>query len=199
MTGFQEMQEIKISKSLKKITLLFALLFSSDAFAAGGGEGGDFDAGDMILGHIADSHEWHIADGLVVYLPVILYSQELGFDFFLSSKFHNDSHAYGGYILKEGVISHENAQIAVYDFSITKNVAQIFLCCLLMLIVFTSIANYYKKSPNRPPKGLASFFEPIIIFIRDDIARPNIGPKYGRYMPYLLTLFFFIWFLNVIG
>ena len=87
----------------------------------------------------------------------------------------------------------------VYDFSITKNVASLIGSCILMLMVFTAVASGYKKNHGRAPKGIQSFFEPIIIFIRDEVAKKNIGPKYERYMPYLLTVFFFIWFNNLLG
>ena len=68
-----------------------------------------------------------------------------------------------------------------------------------MLLVFSAVASGYKKNNGRAPKGIQSFFEPIIIFIRDEVAKKNIGPKYERYMPYLLTAFFFIWFNNLLG
>lgn len=85
------------------------------------------------------------------------------------------------------------------DFSITKNVLFILFAAILLLWIFISIANRYKKNPNSPPKGIQSFFEPIIIFIRDDIAKENIPHHYERFMPILLNLFFFIWFLNLLG
>ena len=85
------------------------------------------------------------------------------------------------------------------DFSITKNVASLFISVALLLVIFFSVAGAYKKNRGKAPKGLQSFFEPIVIFIRDDIAKPNIGPKYERFLPYLLTIFFFIWFNNLLG
>src|SRR5690606_4693843 len=69
----------------------------------------------------------------------------------------------------------------------------------LLLIVFLSVAGAYKKRVGKAPKGLQSWLEPIILFVRDDIARPNIGYKYERFMPLLLTIFFFIWFNNLLG
>ncbi len=89
----------------------------------------------------------------------------------------------------------------VYDFSITKNVAALFVSIALMLLIFLPIAARYKSQGTKAvPKGLQSLFEPIIIFVRDEIAIPNIGKhKYHKFMPYLLTLFFFIWFSNLLG
>src|SRR5690606_32300101 len=86
------------------------------------------------------------------------------------------------------------------DFSITKNVASTMLCAALLLIIFLSTARYYKRNGAVAPKGLAGFMEPLIVFVRDDIAKDNIGGRhYERFVPYLLTLFFFIWLNNILG
>jgi F-type H+-transporting ATPase subunit a len=85
------------------------------------------------------------------------------------------------------------------DFSITKNVLFIFIAAALMLLIFISIARTYAKRPDSAPRGTQSFFEPIIQFVRDEIAKENIPGKYERFMPLLLTMFFFIWFLNMLG
>lgn len=85
------------------------------------------------------------------------------------------------------------------DFSITKNVFSMLLSVIVLLLVFFAVASGYKKRENKSPKGIQSFLEPIILFVRDDIARPNLGHKYAGYMPYLLTVFFFIWFNNMLG
>ncbi|HBF88855.1 MAG TPA: ATP synthase F0 subunit A [Bacteroidales bacterium] len=90
--------------------------------------------------------------------------------------------------------------MVLLDFSITKNVASLFLSALLLLLIFIPVAKAYKKTTNSAPKGLQSFMEPIILFVRDDIAVPNIGKhKYQKYLPYLLTVFFFIWINNMMG
>jgi F-type H+-transporting ATPase subunit a len=85
------------------------------------------------------------------------------------------------------------------NLSITKNVASLFLSVIILFAVFFSISGAYKKRKGQAPKGMQSFFEPIILFIRDDIAKPNIGKDHERYLPYLLTVFFFIWFNNLLG
>lgn len=86
-----------------------------------------------------------------------------------------------------------------WDFSITKNSFTILFSVAVLCLIFISVANAYKKREGKAPKGLQSFIEPIIIFVRDDIAKPNLGYKYERFMPYLLTVFFFIWFNNMFG
>jgi F-type H+-transporting ATPase subunit a len=94
----------------------------------------------------------------------------------------------------------EASGLRVLDFSITKNVASMLLSVVLLVWIFGSVARSYARSDQRLPGGLARFLEPIILFVRDDIARPNIGEhRYQRYMPYLLTAFFFIWINNLLG
>nr|WP_317042775.1 F0F1 ATP synthase subunit A [Catalinimonas alkaloidigena] len=175
--------------------------FSLPAWAAEG-EAEEFSPGEMITHHVTDAHEWHFADGLTLPLPVILYSADQGLEVFSSSRFYDEHHAqveYAGYRYDHGHITPVEEGRHVYDLSITKNVASMFLSVILLFVVFFSISGYYKRNPNQPPRGLAAFFEPIIIFIRDDIAKPNIGPRYERYLPFLLTIFFFIWFNNLLG
>lgn len=196
------MVKIKIlAKSLLlSISLLIATLsFNSVQAAPEGGE--SFNPGEMIMHHVKDDHIWHFWDGFTLYLPVIVYSEEKGLDVFMSSEFYNEAHeivSYNGYVLDHGHISLENGS-HVTDFSITKNVAFLFLNSALLLWVFFAVARGYKKNQGRAPKGIQSFFEPIIVFIRDEVVKPNIGPNYRKYLPYMLSLFFFIWFGNLLG
>lgn len=163
--------------------------------------GEEFNAGDMIMHHVKDDHIWHFWDGFTLYLPVIVNSDSKGWEVFSSSNFYNDAHevvAYNGYVLDHGHISLENGE-HVLDLSITKNVAFLFLNTALLFLIFFSVARGYKTNEGKAPKGIQSFFEPIIVFIRDEVVKPNIGPKYKRYLPYMLSLFFFIWFGNLLG
>ena len=192
---------------MKKLFILLFSFLTISAHAASS-EGGKFNPGELITHHIADDYSWHFADGAVLYLPVILIDngQVVSFS---SSNFYNENHElvpYKGYKLDHGHISKVNeagepieGYAGMYDISITKNVASMFVSVALLFFVFMSIAGSYKKNAGKAPKGMQSFFEPIIIFIRDEIAKANIGPKYERYMPYLLTIFFFIWFNNLLG
>jgi F-type H+-transporting ATPase subunit a len=175
---------------------------------------GKFNAGEMILEHVVDNHEWHIAEighlHLTIPLPIILlYDGKI--HTFCSSRFHNETHSYNGFMLaQEGphkgkivrVSEYENrpGAPAVYDFSITKTVLAILMSCVFMLVVFISVARAYGKNRGRAPKGLQSLLEPLILFIRDDIAKSSIGEKrYEKFMPFLLTVFFFIFFNNLLG
>ena len=161
-----------------------------------------FDPGPMIDHHVADAHSWEIFHGLVIHLPVIIYSKERGVDIFSSSELY-DAHGkpgqYGDYILDD----HEHIELAdggkLLDLSITKNVLFIFINAGLLFLVFYSVAMGYKKNIGKAPSGIQSFFEPIILYVRDEVVKPSIGPKYEKYLPYMLTLFFYIWFGNVLG
>lgn len=166
------------------------------------GEEDSFDTGKLIMHHIGDSHEWEFTEGVSIPLPVILYSADRGLEFFSSSKFHNDAHEYNGYHLVHGEteqIVPVDASRQVYDFSITKNVASMLLGALILVLVFTSVAKAYARGKGKAPKGLQSAMEVLVLFIRDEVVKPNIGPAYGKYLPYLLTLFFFILINNLLG
>lgn len=173
-----------------------------------------FNASAYILEHLADSHEWHLftkADGesVAIYLPVILYTKEKGISLFSSKKLAH-GHEYKGFKLEEegalkgkivsvneaGVIDEEKLPL---DLSITKTVVAMMSAALIGLIIFLSLARSYKKSGISYPKGMQSFLEPVILFVRDDIAIPNLGHKYEKFMPYLLTAFFFILINNLMG
>ena len=182
----------------------------------GKGEGKEkFKANKYILEHIADSHEWHIftkknGESVVIYLPVIVFSKETGLNIF-SSKRLAHGHEYNGFRIEEegdlkgkivtvnteGKVDEENLPL---DLSMTKTVIGMLSATIIGLLLFLSLARSYKKTGISHPKGIQSFLEPIILFVRDDIAIPNLGPhKYKRYMPYLLTAFFFILINNLMG
>jgi F-type H+-transporting ATPase subunit a len=107
------------------------------------------------------------------------------------------------YKLKNGALQFENGHphnVKPLDFSITKNVMSLFFGALIILIIMFAVAKFYKKNGAVAPKGLAKFLEPIIVMVRDDIAKANIDKhKAHKYVPYLLTIFFFIWFNNMLG
>ncbi len=184
-----------------------------------------FNASELINSHIGDSHEFHIADydghPISFYLPVILWTDN-GLVTFSSEQFHHDNA--GEHVVNiDGQEFVRNNEIIFYkdkydglsqedkedgafnfaarplNFSITKNVFSMFISTIILLLLFVGMARSYKKNPMAP-KGIAGFLEPLVTFVRDDIARPNIGEKkYAKFMPYLLTIFFFIWINNLIG
>lgn len=170
---------------------------------------GKFSPGDFIFDHIADAHEWHITEingnPVSLPLPVILYSKDKGLDIFMSGKFHHGHESYKGYILvtegdNKGKIIDEATGELPLDLSITRNVVALLFSIILLFWIFISAGQAYKRNPISAPKGIQSFIEPVILFLRDEVAIPSIGEKqYARFMPFLLTIFFFILINNLLG
>ena len=173
-----------------------------------------FNPGEMIMGHVGDEHGWHLWGHTSLPLPIIVYNTERGFSCFSSGRFDHGHKAYGGYMLKEGKLVATTAADgtdvhtapvdqaltkATWNISITKNVLGMLVSIVIMLVLFLSAAKHYRTNGMGAPKGVARFIEPIILFVRDDVAKANIGPGYARFMPYLLTVFFFIQINNLMG
>jgi F-type H+-transporting ATPase subunit a len=173
----------------------------------------EFDITKTIMEHVKDSYGWHLWGHTSVHLPVILYTDK-GLEIFSSKNLIDEHHEPVTYIGKNNYRLNEesgkvqimnadgtpNKEAKLFDVSITKNVATLLLSMFIVCIVFISIARAYaKRGVKSAPKGLQSFLEPIVLFVRDDIAKQNIGPKYMKYMPFLLSIFFFIWLNNLLG
>lgn len=176
-----------------------------------------FNAQEVIFGHILDNHEYHITGykdakgkehSVSIPLPVIVYSKEKGLSGFSSSRFEEGTAVYNGYKLNEKgkiIAVKEDGSIdetvKVYDFSITRNVAQMILALAILTWLMISIAQTYKKGigVTSAPKGKQSLLEVVIVFVRDEVAKPCLGHRYEKYLPYILTLFFFILINNIFG
>ncbi len=159
-----------------------------------------FDMGGMIMHHILDEHGWEFAHGFKIPLPIIVYTAQNGLEIFSSARFDENNGEYGDYVMHHEKISLKSDHHAtVWDFSITKNVASLLLSAVILILIFTAVAKGYKKNAGKAPSGIQSFFEPVITTIRDEVVKPSIGPKYEAYLPYMLTLFFFILINNLIG
>ena len=156
-------------------------------------------------------------------LPVILYSKQRGLTAFMSSRFHHGEQNYDNYMMltsekidelkldptkysaqdivavdDKGVI---DPSIRIYDISLTRNVVQMLIGLALFTWVMLVIANKYRfgQGVTSAPKGSQSLLEPVITFVRDEVAKPNLGPSSDKYLPFLLTIFFFILINNIIG
>ncbi len=184
----------------------FLLGFTGNTKAAGGEE----DKTSFIMHHVKDSHEWHFATfgekHITLPLPVIVYSSDRGLEIFSSSDFQNhETHAFGEEYAHEGYYIDEHDHLGRVDgasfieFSITKNVVMLFIVLIFVGWFALSAAGHYKKNGAVAPKGAAAIIEPIVIFVRDEIAKKTIGAQYKRFVPYLITLFLFIWFGNLLG
>lgn len=187
-----------------------------------------FDAAEVIFGHVLDGHEYHFMDigehPVTLPLPIILYSPSRGtWDIFMSSHFEHGHASYKGYTMLNKHAIHElgldekkfsegtiipldangkyDSAVTYYDLSMTRNVVQMLLALIIFTVIMFRVAGRYKKGVGvtSAPQGSQSLLEPIITFVRDEVAKPNLGHKYERYLPFLLTVFFFILVNNIFG
>lgn len=209
--------------SFRKLLPLVFFLFSFNLASASGDEG-EFKAGDMIMHHISDAHEVHFFGDVAIPLPVILIDG--GVKVFMSGSFyHNKKHTFDpnklteveyfehdGYVLfhekvyklngEELILDshgHPSNATAVLDLSITKSVLGLFIVIIFLVVLFKRIARKYQTNEGKAPSGIQNAIEPFIIFIRDEVAKPSIGHHADRFVPFLLTIFFFIWASNMLG
>jgi len=168
------------------------------------------DVREFILEHVSDSYVWHVTKvgehEISIPLPVILYSQTTGWHVFLSSVFH-ESPVYEGFTIAEdgkykGKIVEKSAvgeEVRPFDLSITKNAFALIFSSTLLILIIMSVARSYKKNPLQSKTGFVGFMELFIMNINDDVIKPCIGKDYKKFAPYLLTVFFFIFFNNLLG
>lgn len=201
----------------KYLILCLLLLLPSGMKAAENHEetktGGGVDVKEIVFGHTSDAYEWHITTigdrHISIPLPVILYSERVGWTCFSSAKLEHGHASYNGfYIAKDapydGKICEDinGEKVRPVDISITKNVVQLWIVVALMLVIFLYCARWYKhrKPGDESPRGFVGFIEMFVMMINDDVIKNSIGEKhYKFYSPYLLTAFFFIFISNVLG
>ena len=170
----------------------------------------EFNTVDYIFDHVNDSHEWFFFSvgekHYTIPLPVILYSKHSGWHLFLSNKFHHHQEGFRFSLTQGGENSgkiieqlEDGSQFVPFDLSLTKTVLGAIIVSLIMLIVFIKGARRAEQNKGKTPTGIQNIVEPVVIFVREEIAKPFAGPKYKRYLPYLLTLFTFVLLANVIG
>ena len=197
------MEKVKSIILLMLVALLPVQLYAEEAAH----EGEELDIPEIVLEHLADAYEWHIASyqgkHLSIPLPVIIRSKNTGQWHFCTA--HNLP---DGFFLSEehhGKIYErlaDGSEVRPLDFSITKAVLQIWIVVAILIILFLSCARWYKKrdAKSDAPKGFVGMMEMLVTYLNDDLIRPSIGEKhYKQYAPYLLTVFFFILTCNLIG
>ena len=195
-------------KHIKSLLLLIILaLLPLQLSAADGEQGSEIDIPEIVLEHLSDAYEWHIASykgkSLHIPLPIILRSSATGEWTFCTAEtlpepFYFDAEHHGKIYEKMADIT----TVRPIDLSITKSVAQIWIVVIILISVFLSCAKWYKKRDEKSeaPKGFVGMMEMFVMYINDDIIKSSIGEKhYRRFAPYLLTVFFFILTCNLVG
>lgn len=183
----------------------------------------DFDPGDLLIGHVVDAHSWHMFDyhdrngvehAVAISLPIILINDG-HLDVFMSKEFHHGHKDYRGYRLVGGgaakeeiicvdaqgepVLTAEGNVKKPIDLSLTKTSTAVLIAVTLLIVIVLYSAHRYKKTGVGAPKGLQSLVEMLVLHVQNDIVKPMLGPKTDRYLPYMLTVFFFIFFCNILG
>ncbi|MBB4037237.1 F-type H+-transporting ATPase subunit a [Dysgonomonas hofstadii] len=199
------------------LVFLLAVIGVRPMSAAGGHEeeGEELNVKELILEHLADSYEWHLTTWgdthISIPLPVIVKGETSGWHVFMSTQFHHGHDAYNGFYIArdgdyKGKIVEKNAageEVRPLDISLTKNATALIISSVLLLIIVMSVAKWYKKQAksgeHKAPKGFVGFMEMFIMSVQDDIIKPCVGKNYRKFSPYLLTVFFFIFFNNIMG
>lgn len=185
-----------------------------------------FDVKEVIFGHVKDAHDWHLFSigetHVTIPLPVIIYNPTRGTSVFSSSAFHHGHESHDGYRLINGdyvkekgldpakfpdqkviaVDANDNPTgVEIYDLSMTKNITSMLIAAILLVVLMLNVAKAYKiRGAKKAPKGFQGLVEPVIIFMRDEVVKPNIPGKHAaRYTPFILTIFFFILINNLLG
>jgi F-type H+-transporting ATPase subunit a len=206
------MQE-RINKQIKGtfVILLTVLSITTNGYAAES-SGGEINPKEIIFGHVQDAYWWHITTinehSVSVYLPVIIYSSASGWNIFMSSHLEH-GHKYKGFYIPDGgryaskivETGANGAEMRPFiDISVTKTVLAILINSVVMLVIFLSVARWYRRRPGYlAPGGFVGAMEMFVMSVEDDIIRESIGKDYARYSPYLLTAFFFIFINNIMG
>ncbi|MDR0768633.1 MAG: F0F1 ATP synthase subunit A, partial [Dysgonamonadaceae bacterium] len=173
----------------------------------------DLNVTELILEHVGDAYDWHIltikGHSVSIPLPVIVRGSNGVWRIFLSSRFEHGHAGYEGFSIAregkyKGKIVEKNVsgeEIRPLDFSLTKNAVSLIMSSTVLIILIMICANWYRrrKVEEASPKGFVAMMEMLIMSIVDDVVKPCVGKNYRRYTPYLLTVFFFIFFNNLLG
>lgn len=192
---------------MKKLIVILLSLFS--CFSA---KAGDFDMGSYLFGHIGDSYQWHITSiggrEISIPLPCIVYGRNNGFAVFMSTKLEDGQSYKGYYIPADGdnagkIVENapDGTQVRPFDISITRNVLALIISSALLVWLILACSRWYRRHDalKEAPTGVVALLEPVIMMIDEEVIRDNIGPKYRKFSPYLLTAFFFILINNLMG
>ena len=209
-----------ISRRFKSLLVaafsLFSIFFSNVSYAQ------KWDPSSQILEHISDAHEFHFftlnRKPVTLPLPVIVYSKDKGWSTFMSSRFEHGEETYNGYrLVEESYVTEHHldpnvfkagkiyavddqgrplsyAAAKVYDLSLTRNAVQVIVSVLLLIWIMGGVAGKYKKGQGvkTAPTGFQNAVEPVVAFIRDEVGVVNLGDRHEKFMPLLLSIFFFI-------
>ena len=171
-----------------------------------GEDGAEVDPQEIIFEHLGDAYGWEVpfSHSVRIPLPIIVWGQD-GLHCFMSNRIA-DGNTYEGFKISDSEDYHgkvvqvvDGAEVRPWDFSITKNVAGIIIAALLVLLMVFKVRNWYKKNGMKAPRRFTAALELVVDFVYTDTIRPIMGKEAPKYGPYLLTAFFFILTMNLLG
>jgi F-type H+-transporting ATPase subunit a len=171
---------------------------------------GEFDIKETIFEHLGDAYGWEVPFNhhVRIPLPIIVWAHD-GLHVFSSSRLeHNQEYTDNGVtftIPTEGEFKGsvveivDGQQVKPLDFSITKNVCAIFIACIIVMALLLRLASWHRKNPYKAPRKLTGAIEALVEFIYSGVIKPTLKEKAPKFAPYLMTVFFFIFFMNLLG
>lgn len=210
------MKQNKYPYLFRVITVILLLFtgFTLNAFAQDSNESDEINVNDIVMDHMNDSYEWHILTWgethVSIPLPIIVYSQDKGWNFFLSSKLGHHGDSYAGFKLAPKGEPSEGKLVELIDgnwvrpfldLSLTKVAFALLINSLIFACIILGVARWYRRKDvtDAAPKGFVGFMEMFIVMINDEVIKSSVGPNYKKFAPYLLTVFFFIFVNNIMG
>lgn len=203
---YLKQKKMKLRKIILSVIMaVFAALPAP--LSAADGNGGEFNVKEVIFEHLLDTYKWELPfTHAYVSLPVIVRDYEGGWHVFDSRNLYEKGEYEGFTISHEGDYSGKivgkDAEGNIYrplDLSITKDVSEIILAAILVLLIFFPMARWYRKNGNKAPRRFLGAVELIVDMIYSEVIKPVLGKDARKFAPYLLTLFFFILIINLLG
>ena len=194
---------------LTMVMALAALLMAMPANAAmTSKEGESLNPKEIIFHHLGDAYGWEVpfSHSQRIPLPVIVRDEAGAWHMFSSARVTDGGEYEGFYIAKEGEFANKvvaksasGSEYRPLDLSITKDVAALFIAAAVVMLIAFSVVRWYKKHGMLAPRKVTASLEALVEFIYMGVIRPTMGSKAPKYAPYLLTVFFFIFVMNLLG
>ena len=190
------------------LTLMMALSVAPFAAQASDHSSGVEDPKGIIFEHLGDTYGWAAPFSHSTYIPLPIIVRDCNGDWHVFSSARVEHGAtYDGFKISsegeyKGKLVGTDANGAEYrplDISITKNVAALFISALVVVLCVMSIYRWYKKNPLKAPRKGTAFLELIVEFVYSSVVRPTLGKNAKKFGPYLLTVFFLILIMNLLG
>lgn len=169
-----------------------------------------FNPSEVIFRHLGDEYGWTIElpgdRSVVIPLPVIVRGYSGNWHIFSSARLQ-DQHSYRGFsIATEGKYAGKvveslkgGKEYRPLDLSVTKNVLASVICAVVVMLTLFPMVRWYKRHPLEAPRKGLGLMEMILDMVYGQVILPVLGKDARRFAPYLLTLFFFILFSNLLG